>query len=532
MRIYKKAIKIYLTIVLLIPFMIISIFYYYDPIQIFHKSFITKDLHLHSNMRQQAAGIINNYEFDSIIIGTSMLENTSSIEASEVLGGNFINISLSGSNFYERNIILSYALKKKEINKVIYSLDAFGYFDQTKGDISSLFQTFNFLYDNNPFNDFKVYWNNKFIHCILTFSENDECIGNKTTLEYPNAWFNSEFYSQKFGGIDNWFKLENNEQIKDSFSEIVSTSNKIKKGEVESLNGIEEKIIKAKENINEYLLKNVSNFPNTRFIMIFPPYSRMQYAIWKQQDLPNYEIHKAIIEYITYKSNEYKNLEIYGFEDNDFLDDISNYKDLGHYHQSINSIILNNIRNKIGLLTKNNVNSYIKISEEKAENYNIFEIADKISKYLKDEYIKVSIPTIKKVSIDEITSKNLIFNIKESKYFKNNQLEINSENENIKLNTIKEDPVIILNQTRSNSKNVILNYEINSNMDTVFQLYYIKEINSHYTEQNSYTVFLKKGNNKINLLIPTEYINNNLRVDLVSNIGNFEIKEFQIFEIL
>jgi hypothetical protein len=50
-------------------------------------------------MRQQAAGIINNYEFDSIILGTSMLENTSAKEAGEKLGGKFMNISLSGSNF-------------------------------------------------------------------------------------------------------------------------------------------------------------------------------------------------------------------------------------------------------------------------------------------------------------------------------------------------------------------------------------------------------------------------------------------------
>ncbi|PWE19059.1 acyltransferase family protein [Aliarcobacter skirrowii] len=48
---------------------------------------------------------------------------------------------------------------------------------------------------------------------------------------------------------------------------------------------------------------------------------------------------------------------------------------------------------------------------------------------------------------------------------------------------------------------------------------------------DSYKSHIKKGNNKINLLIPSEYINNELRVDLVSNIGNYKIKEFKIFEI-
>lgn len=382
-EIYKKAIKIYILIIVIIPLFLIGLIYHYDPMQIFHKSYITKDLHLHGNMRQQAAGIINNFEFDSIIIGTSMLENTSSFEASKLLGGNFVNISLSGSDFYERNFVLSYALKKKDIKKVIYSLDSV-YVEQRKGHPRYALETFDYLYDKNSFNDFEVYWNEKFYKCIITFSKESNCIGTKKTLEYPNNWINSKDNQIRFGGLDNWFNAKNNNQIKSAFSSIVENSKKIKKNEKVSLDGIEEKIKKSKEYIDEFLLKNVSNYPNTEFIMFFPPYSRVNYAMWKQQNLPKYEIHKAVISYLTQKSSEYKNLKIYGFEDNDFLDDISNYKDLSHYHQSINSMMLNNFKNNIGLLTKDSVDSYIKISEDKALNYNVFEISDKISEYLKN----------------------------------------------------------------------------------------------------------------------------------------------------
>ena len=50
----------------------------------------------------------------------------------------------------------------------------------------------------------------------------------------------------------------------------------------------------------------------------------------------------------------------------------------------LSKIVLNNFKNDIGLLTSDNVENYIKISEEKALNYNVFEIADKISEYLKN----------------------------------------------------------------------------------------------------------------------------------------------------
>lgn len=65
-------------------------------------------------MRQQAAGIINNYDFDSAILGTSMLVNTSAKEANEILGGRFFNISMQASNFYERSFVLQYAIDKKK----------------------------------------------------------------------------------------------------------------------------------------------------------------------------------------------------------------------------------------------------------------------------------------------------------------------------------------------------------------------------------------------------------------------------------
>ncbi len=110
----------------------------------------------------------------------------------------------------------------------------------------------------------------------------------------------------------------------------------------------------------------------------------MHYAQWKQYNQPKYEIHKAIIKYLVQQSFIHKNLEIYGYEDKDFLDDISNYKDLSHYHQSINSMMLQSFKNKTELVTIENIDNYIKVAEKKAQNYNVSEIADKIEKYLKD----------------------------------------------------------------------------------------------------------------------------------------------------
>ena len=88
----------------------------YDPLKLFHQPWKYKE-YLQWDMRQQAAGIIKHWDFDSVILGTSIMECTSAKESSQKLGGKFVNISLSGSYFYERAIVLKYLLKHKKIKK-------------------------------------------------------------------------------------------------------------------------------------------------------------------------------------------------------------------------------------------------------------------------------------------------------------------------------------------------------------------------------------------------------------------------------
>ncbi|MCT7637853.1 hypothetical protein [Aliarcobacter butzleri] len=383
LRNFKKSIKIYFSIIIIIPIILFSYIWYYDPIQIFHKSFINKDIHLNKEMRQQIAGIINNFEFDSIILGTSMLRNTSGFEASKLLDRNFANLSFASSSFFERNMVISYALKKKNIKTIIFSLDNY-YIDLSKTNTSYPIKNYDFLYDDNPLNDFKVYMNDKYIDCIIRFSKESKCIGSINNLDSPINWINSKYYMQMFGGLDNWFKVAKNDYnaMKNTFSRIIENTNKIKNNEKVSLNNINEKIAKSIIYVDEYLLDNVKKYSDTKFIFVFPPYSRINFAIWKQYNLPNYEIHKAIIKYLVEQSSIYKNLEIYGYEDKEFLDNISNYMDLIHYHPKINSMMLQSFKNKTELLTIENVDKYIKIAEDKAQNYNLIEISNKIENFI------------------------------------------------------------------------------------------------------------------------------------------------------
>lgn len=127
------------------------------------------------------------------------------------------------------------------------------------------------------------------------------------------------------------------------------------------------------------------------------------------------------------------------------------------------------------------------------------------------------------------TNNTMIFNLS-NKFYKNNHFNLKNINNSIEMDVINNDPIIILNNLNSNSKNVILSYEIESPVNTIFQIFYKEETSSSYNENDSYKVSILKGLNSFNLLIPSKYINNGLRVDLVSTKGKYIIKDFKIYD--
>lgn len=84
-------------------------------------------------------------------------------------------------------------------------------------------------------------------------------------------WGSNKSYSNRFGGLQNWFKAKNNNQIKNAFSIIVSKTKKIEKGEISKDNNISEKIKFTNEYLDKYLINFVKKYPNSEFILIVPP---------------------------------------------------------------------------------------------------------------------------------------------------------------------------------------------------------------------------------------------------------------------
>lgn len=389
----KKWIKVWMIISIGIPTIYLSGMLYLDPMHIFHKAPFPKNLFYRNifdeDVARQNAGIINNYDFDSIILGSSMLQNTSAEEASSLLESNFVNLSSGGALTTDRALWLEYALKKKTINNAILALNGF-----SRDDQFSDWQTrdsYDFLYNDYYLDDIKIYLNKKYFLaavCQIYLFESLGCKGKFKTIEDRVEWFSfQETYNNipRFGGIDNWISAADHPDVKSSL-EILGNFAQCQKEKNCQKTSFDNKLfedhINSFSNVNEsfdnHIFKYAELYQNTNFNLIFPPFPRITYAIWEQSNTGVYDDYISAISYIIKKSESVKNISVYGFDDMPFVDNINNYIDLSHHHPDFNSMILKSIRDKKHILTSKNVKEYINTIKLLAQTYDISKILDKI----------------------------------------------------------------------------------------------------------------------------------------------------------
>lgn len=346
-------------------------FYVYDPLQVYHAPWGRAPT-LHGNMRLQAAGVIRRHPFDAVVLGTSMMENTSADEASALLGGKFVNLSLTAGDFFERSLVLDDLFRRRKIRQIVYSLDHI-YINSRKGYPYYPLATFDFLYDRNPLNDIRVYLNVHFGQCLLKWSKDPSCTGSEVALNRPNAWFGQAEYATRFGGLAKWCEAGDNYQIRDAHKLIRNAvvDMTTDAGMHPPKSEVEQKVGLAIQYVDDYVIRQVRAHPDVHFYFIFPPYFRATYAIWHQARPVHSAIHLAVVRHFALLADELHNMDVFGFEDESFVDDLANYKDLGHYRETFDSQILESIAAKRHRLTGDNVESYIETATARAAQFNL-----------------------------------------------------------------------------------------------------------------------------------------------------------------
>ena len=94
----------------------------------------------------------------------------------------------------------------------------------------------------------------------------------------------------------------------------------------------------------------------------------------------------------------------------------------------------------------------------------------------------------------------------------------------------KNDPQLIINYQKRVPRFIKVVLEINSPINSIFQLFYKRNPKDHFSEANSIIKQINKGWNRITVIIPGKFLKYPLRIDPIQEKGIYTIKSFQLEE--
>ncbi len=321
---YKKKLMHILFITIGLLLLYANIIYFVDPLQQYRLATFFKAVYI--NEIYQNPGLAKHYNYNAVIIGSSMTENFRPSYIRKKLGWQALKLSISGSNSFEEKIMLETAIKTGRVKNVIYGLD---FFRLAEKNAREGFPDYLYLHQS-IMDKLKYLFNIGNIDFILK-----TMIGNLGLAYKDNMDLDSVYtFNDKLA-----YSAEN---------VILSFNNKLKQGEK-----LHFSLAEMKLNFNANILSVFKNNPNITFYLFFPPYSVYMYKLYEHEGkLFNFLEMK---KYVCAVTKNLSNVKLYDFQsDSMIIENLNNYKDIYHYSEEINNYIIDNFNKKKYVVTADN----------------------------------------------------------------------------------------------------------------------------------------------------------------------------------
>ena len=296
-----------------------------DPFFHYHKPLEQLSYRL-GNQSYINPGIVRQFEYDTLIAGTSMTENFKPSYFKEVLGANAVKVPYPGGRSKNMSIIIDMALKSNPNLKTVYlGLDM----SMMKYDIEATRSPLpEYLYDTNFFNDINYLLNKDVLlervayNIVMTI--NGEA---STTFDEYSYWQDKHTISQYAVMDANW-GIEMEDSTNMTLDETLSLSY---------------------DNLRENILPLIEAYPDIKFVIFYPPYSIL---FWYR----NYADHELrILEHSIKALLPYENVELFLFlNESALVTNLYNYRDTRHYNADANMYMVDCFKNGTHRLTSEN----------------------------------------------------------------------------------------------------------------------------------------------------------------------------------
>lgn len=331
---YRKFLIKFTSSVLVFALLVGSFMYVVDPLQMYRKSSLYPPLYS-SQERYQNAGLARSYDYDTIILGSSMTQNFVPSYVESVLGGQVMKLSIEGSTAMEQSAVGRTALDTGKVKRVLWGLDYFAMRQDVGAESENMPM---YMYDNNPFNDYEYLFNISNVKhawkALTTPEEESKAFRN---LDLLRNWDKSAKYSQA-AVLDTWEKAR--------IKEAGYGKNEFSLENVEAV-------------FNKYVLSLIEEHPEVEFTFYYPPYTILRQQVWAETNPVRAENQYAMKKYMFEQFSKHSNVSVYDFqEDSSITYDLGQYKDLSHHSQDINERIVREIAEGKHLVTADNVDKF------------------------------------------------------------------------------------------------------------------------------------------------------------------------------
>ena len=311
-----------LTVVICDPF-----FHYHKPIKGYPYAL--------ENERYQNDGIAKHFDYELMITGSSTTQVLLPSCASELWGCEAVRMSFAGGSLYETAGLVDTAVSSnKDLKVVIRGLDI-GRLVQEK-DTVDYEDIPEYLYDKNPFNDYRYLFNRDVM----------------TSIGRSAAKLASGQKADSFDDYENWndSKVFGKEAVLTTFERLPLTDEK--QVFTEEDRRIED------ENLYENIIKTAKNNPDIEFIVFIPPVNVCYWDASLRSGGFDYTLDALSEAFL--KRSEADNIKVYAFDDcTEITCNFDNYIDGLHFGEETGKYILESIHSDNHRITMDNKDEYL-----------------------------------------------------------------------------------------------------------------------------------------------------------------------------
>ena len=278
-----------------------------DPFEQYRESAI---LPLYDQESYNNPGIARNYDYNAVILGTSMVEMSRPSVIDACFGVKSVKLPMRGSHAAQMGWQLAHIYETHALELAILAVDAYSMMGPPDDDEEII----GYLWNDNPLDDVNYLLNRDVL--LVKIPKMLGNIGKSTATKRDDMY--------------QWTDVVFSEQ-----SVMSSLGTPERKPMTEATDRIE----RSTENIERHIEAHVAAHPETRFLIYMPPYSVAYWYLYtvgglsEQQFMTRARVCELLLEY--------PNVEIYDFSSRiEWITDLDEYFDYSHHSTPLSDAVM------------------------------------------------------------------------------------------------------------------------------------------------------------------------------------------------